>query len=271
MSSADFRKPEDSRSLNLSARDKIFSIGKKVREESNSEALKVKRTGLQKEGSRVVFGVPKPGKKRKFMEVSKHYTADKIEKASDGNDSIKFAKYLMPQASRLWRSTSKVDTKGKRASDSKRRGLKSVKSQNIQARGTVERDGSSLTTVPASNGGESGHGSLPNVKASLTTEENNIGKKNLLEAGPLSASLRTADATAVESSVMPIPSVQSSKMKSSTAVEAEGPKGKVTHATDKSTGIEVKGSEIPAKTVPDAIEPRRSNRRIQPTSRVGSV
>ncbi|XP_010933655.1 protein SWOLLEN 1 isoform X1 [Elaeis guineensis] len=266
MSSADSRKPEDSRSLNLSAKDKIFSIGKNVREECNSDALKVKRTGLQKEGSRVVFGVPKPGKKRKFMEVSKHYTADKIGKASEGNDSIKFAKYLMPQASRLWRSTSKVDTKGKRTSDSKRRGLKSVKSQNIQARGTVERDGSSLTTAPASNGGESGLGSLPNVKAS--NEENNIGKKNLLEAGPLSTGLGTADTTAVESSVMPMPGVPSSKMKSSTAVEAEGVKGKVTHATEKSTGVEVKGSEKPAKIVSDAIEPRRSNRRIQPTSRL---
>ncbi|KAG1362158.1 hypothetical protein COCNU_10G003770 [Cocos nucifera] len=215
MSSADSRKPEDSTSLNLSAKDKIFSIGKNAREESNSDALKVKRTGLQKEGSRVVFGVPKPGKKRKFMEVSKHYTADKIEKTSEGNDSIKFAKYLMPQASRLWRSTSRVDTKGKRAGDSKHRGLKSVKSRNIQARG-----------------------------------------------------LGTADTTAVESSVMPMPGVPSSKMKSSTAVEAEGVKEKVTHATDKSTGIEVKGSENPAKTVSDAIEPRRSNRRIQPTSRL---
>ncbi|XP_008796111.2 uncharacterized protein LOC103711651 isoform X2 [Phoenix dactylifera] len=267
MSSADSRKPEDSRSLNLSAKDKIFSVGKNVRE-SNSDALRVKRTGLQKEGSRVVFGVPKPGKKRKFMEVSKHYTADKTEKASEGNDSIKFAKYLMPQASRLWRSTSKVDAKGKRGSDSKRRGLKSVKSQNVQARGTVERENSSLTTVHASNGGESGLGSLPNVKASFTNEENNIGRKNLLEAGPLSTSLGTADTTAVESSVMPMPGVPSSKVKSSTAVEAEGVKGKVTHATDKSTRIEVKGSENPAKTVPDAIEPRRSNRRIQPTSRL---
>lgn len=111
--SNDSRKPEDSRSLNLSAKDKIFSVGENDREESNSDTLKVKRTGLQKVGSRVVFGVPKPGKKRKFMEVSKHYTLDKTEKASEGNDSIKFAKYLMPQTSRVWRTTTKVDSKGK--------------------------------------------------------------------------------------------------------------------------------------------------------------
>ncbi|XP_008802799.2 uncharacterized protein LOC103716542 isoform X2 [Phoenix dactylifera] len=265
--SDDSRKPEDSRSLNLSAKDKIFSVGKNDREQSNFGALKVKRTGLQKEGSRVVFGVPKPGKKRKFMEVSKHYTADKTEKASEGNDSIKFAKYLMPQTSRVWRTTSKVESKGKRASNSKPKGLKSVKSQNIQARGTAERDSSSITTVSASNGGESGLGSIPNVKASFNNEENNLGKKNLPEAGPSSTSIGTADAAATESSV-PMPGVPSSK-KPSAAVEAGiGGKGKVTPATDKSTGTEFKGSGDPAKIILDATGPRRSNRRIQPTSRL---
>nr|XP_010919597.1 uncharacterized protein LOC105043663 isoform X1 [Elaeis guineensis]XP_010919598.1 uncharacterized protein LOC105043663 isoform X1 [Elaeis guineensis]XP_010919599.1 uncharacterized protein LOC105043663 isoform X1 [Elaeis guineensis]XP_029119970.1 uncharacterized protein LOC105043663 isoform X1 [Elaeis guineensis] len=265
--SNDSRKPEDSRSLNLSAKDKVFSVGKNDKEENNSDALKVKRTGLQKVGSRVVFGVPKPGKKRKFMEVSKHYTVDKTEKASEGNDSIKFAKYLMPQTSRVWRTTTKVDSKGKRASNSKPKGLKSVKSQIIQRRGAAEGDSSSVTTMPASNGGESGHGSIPNVKASFNNEENNLGKKNLPEAGSLSASIGTADAAVSESSV-PVPGVPLSK-KSSAAVEASiGGKRKVTPATDKLTGTEFKVSGYPAKIIPDATGPRRSNRRIQPTSRL---
>lgn len=201
------------------------------------------------------------------MEVSKHYTADKTEKASEGNDSIKFAKYLMPQTSRVWRTTTKVDSKGKRASNSKPKGLKSVKSQIIQRRGTAERDSSSVTTVPASNGGESGLGSVPNVKASFNNEENNLGKKNLPEAGSLSTSIGTADVAVTESSV-PMPRVPSSK-KSSAAVESGiGGKGKVASATDKLTGTEFKGSGDPAKIIPDATGPRRSNRRIQPTSRL---
>ncbi|KAJ6813983.1 uncharacterized protein M6B38_139605 [Iris pallida] len=120
----DLRNPEESRPLNLSAKDRIFSVGRIVREQGISDAL-VKRKGLQKERSRVIFGVPKPGKKRKFMEVSKHYVTDnKTNKASKGNESLKFAKYLMPQQSGLWKYTSKVEPKGKQAGESdKPRGL----------------------------------------------------------------------------------------------------------------------------------------------------
>ncbi|KAL4565659.1 hypothetical protein LXL04_029762 [Taraxacum kok-saghyz] len=45
------------------------------------------RGGLQKERSRVVFGVPKPGKKQKFMDVSRHYVGDGSNKNSNNTNN----------------------------------------------------------------------------------------------------------------------------------------------------------------------------------------
>ncbi|KAL1087724.1 hypothetical protein V6Z11_D08G202600 [Gossypium hirsutum] len=61
-------KPGDMRLLDLSDNEKIFNIGRSTRDENKPDSLKMVRTGLKKEGSRE--------KKRKFMEVSKHYVAD---------------------------------------------------------------------------------------------------------------------------------------------------------------------------------------------------
>ncbi|KAK4744613.1 hypothetical protein SAY87_010925 [Trapa incisa] len=59
---------------------------------------KTRRAGLRKHDARVVFGVPKPGKKQKFMEVSKHYVDNKNNKIDDMiNDSAKLANYLAPR------------------------------------------------------------------------------------------------------------------------------------------------------------------------------
>nr|CAB3495275.1 unnamed protein product [Digitaria exilis] len=60
--------PEEPKPLALSQRDMVFNIGKSV-VENRSDALAFKRPGLQKEGSKVVYGVPKHGKKKKFMEL----------------------------------------------------------------------------------------------------------------------------------------------------------------------------------------------------------
>ncbi|XP_077236514.1 protein SWOLLEN 1-like isoform X2 [Tasmannia lanceolata] len=191
------RKTEKSWSRMLSAEDKIFNAGKNAREQNKSDPLKVNRTDMQKEGSRVIFGVPKPGKKPKFMEVSKQYVAERTDKISEGTDSIKFAKYLIPQASRGSKNTSKVDLKGKRAADSRLKVLKSG-------------DDGLVSDVPSS--------------------------KNI----------------------------------SSSAIEL-GTKGKLASAGEKTAKDEEKGSSVndhKGKPVPDSIEPRRSHRRIQPTSRL---
>ncbi|XP_077235410.1 G2484-1 protein isoform X3 [Tasmannia lanceolata] len=241
---------EDSWSHMLSAKDKIFSIGKNVREQNNSDPLKVKRTGLQKEGSRVIFGVPKPGKKRKFMEVSKQYVAERTVKVSEGSDSIKFAKYLIPQASRGWKNTSKVDSKGKQAAELKPKVLRSGKAQNVQSKAISEKGSSSISIVSVSN------------------EENNVQKKNLLESN----NLKAADGPVLFSPLEIVSDAPSSKNKSSSAIEAEpGTKGKPASTGEKTVGEEEKGpsfNDHEDKSVSDAIEPRRSNRRIQPTSRL---
>lgn len=241
-------KPEESRSLALSAKEKIFTVGKNIREGNYSDALRTKRTGLQKEGSRVIFGIPKPGKKRKFMEVSKHYVAHMGGQTSEGNDSIKFAKYLIPQGSgsRGWKSTSKVDSKGKRAAESKPKVFKSGKTN----RNLSEKD-SSVVSVP-------NDATMPDqlwsAKASDGHDENMLG----------SGSHNIHKAT------------EGSTLFSSLALAPDAPfskKGKFVPSVEKLSRNEEKDAahnDNPGKSLLDAVEPRRSNRRIQPTSRVNS-
>lgn len=237
-------------------------MGKNVRKEDSTGALGVKRTGLQKEGSRVVFGVPRPGKKRKFMEVSKHYVADKADKTDEANNPIKFAKYLMPQTSRGW-GASKVDPKGKRSSEPKPRVVKSVKSQNSQGRISGEKENSSVTTMSASNVGDSAFGS------SFSNQGSNLEKKSALDLGSSRNSAKTTDGSLVDSNVEPSVGHPASKKKPSTPSEPEiGGGGKLTSAVETSTVNEHKAFENFGRTNLDAIQPRRSNRRIQPTSRV---
>ena len=114
-------KPDEMTLLNLAENDKVFNIGKSSKNENKFDAHRMVRTGLQKEGSKVIFGVPKPGKKRKFMEVSKHYVAHENSKIGDRNDSVKLTNFLMPPSSgpRGWKNSSKNDAKEKHGADSK--------------------------------------------------------------------------------------------------------------------------------------------------------
>ncbi|XP_009400640.2 uncharacterized protein LOC103984704 isoform X2 [Musa acuminata AAA Group] len=253
----DSRKLEESGPPNLSERYETFAVGKNLGEDKNANALKVRRAGLQKDGSKVVFGVPKPGKKRKFMEVSKHYNTDKPEKSTERSDSIKFAKYLMPQASQLWRNTSKVDVKGRRVTNLNTRAPKALRSQNVQASSTMETD-KPVTAMSVLNGGES----------SLVTTSSNEEKHSSMETGSFPHVLEKVDTAVIESSVQSVPGIPSSKKKSTTVVAEMEEKRRVLSAVDKFSRSEVKDSENPGTRSADVIEPRRSNRRIQPTSRL---
>ncbi|XP_039121948.1 uncharacterized protein LOC120258555 isoform X2 [Dioscorea cayenensis subsp. rotundata] len=229
------KKPEEP--LILSANERTFSVGKNVREANNPGTLKSRQTVLQKERSRVVFGVPKPGKKRKFMEVSKHYVADKTDKISEGNNSVKFAKYLMPQASRSLRNTSKVDPRGKQAVGSKPKWPRPIKSQATQTKSAAEKDNSSVSNASASSCAESGPGAFSKPGVSANDEECQLERQNMLEVG----STRTLDLHV---------------------------KQKITAVVEKSITSEAKGLEHPGKVMTEASELRRSNRRFQPTSRL---
>ncbi|KMZ59723.1 hypothetical protein ZOSMA_65G00550 [Zostera marina] len=93
------RKTHEFAPLPLSSKDKVFNFGKSA---MDSERV-IKRIGLQKEGSRVVFGIPKPRKKRKFMDVGKQCVVDNTEKKREASVSVKFGKY--PMSSTGWKNT----------------------------------------------------------------------------------------------------------------------------------------------------------------------
>jgi len=117
-------KSDETTLLNLTENDKVFNIGKNSKNQNKQDAQRTMRNGLQKE-SKVIFGLPKPGKKRKFMEVSKHYVAHESSKANDTSDSVKLANFLMPPSSgsRGWKNGSKekhgADSKGKTSKSGK--------------------------------------------------------------------------------------------------------------------------------------------------------
>ncbi|XP_042506028.1 uncharacterized protein LOC122082490 [Macadamia integrifolia] len=261
-------KTGDSKLLALSEKEKVFTVGKNTREGNGSDALRTKRTGLQMEGSRVIFGVPKPGKKRKFMEVSKHYISGAGGQSSEGNDSIKIAKYLMPQGSgRGWKNTSKADPKGKRVTESKPKMLKSGRTiKNLSG-----KDSSSTSVVSASDyGAVTDH--LTNAKASNGQDECISEKKSLLEFGSFQGTHKTTEGPNLFSSLAHASDAPLSKKKSSAVehVQRVG-KGKKAPSGEKLTKNGEKDAihnNNSGKPTPDTVEPRRSNRRIQPTSRL---
>lgn len=250
----DLKRPEGS-SLILSEKDRIFSVGKVSIEDKNSNLLKMKRTGPQKEGSRVVIGVPKPGKRRKFMEVSKHYVADRAPKISEGTDSIKFTKYLMPQGSRGLKNTSKVDHKGKAAVDLKPKVLKSGKAHIVQGKSLPEKDNSSVSVVSTSSQDTS-----LNTKASSLHHEKS--KNNLIDASSFPNTVKAAEAPVLFPSLGLTSDVRSSMKKPSSKGKRVLPGEQLSREEEKSSDDNLGRANL------DPVEPRRSNRRIQPTSRV---
>ncbi|KAF6171182.1 hypothetical protein GIB67_037702, partial [Kingdonia uniflora] len=113
-------KLEPSQPLTLSAKERVFSAGQNDKDKF-FDAPQTNRTGLVKEASGVVFGIPKPGKKRKLMDVSTQSVVGRSGPASEGNDSVKFTKHLVPQGSapRGWKTASKSVSKGKQVTQLK--------------------------------------------------------------------------------------------------------------------------------------------------------
>ncbi|XP_058225361.1 uncharacterized protein LOC131334393 isoform X2 [Rhododendron vialii] len=256
-------KPEESRLLPLSANEKVFNVGKNIEDQNKPGALRTLRTGLQKEGSRVVFGVPKPGKKRKFMEVSKHYVAERSSKTNESNDSVKFAKYLMPQGSgpRGWKNT-KIISKEKQATESKTKVLKSGKSLSVFGRTLPQKD-----KVSAQNDGPAMDHM---IKDSGITDENVSRKQRLVEFGAFSKPEGSAEGPALFSSLAPSSDAPSKKTSTSNTRSERGNGGKLAHSSGKLAKGEVDKLDYgnPGKSISETAEPRRSNRRIQPTSRL---
>ncbi|XP_054823292.1 uncharacterized protein LOC129321529 [Prosopis cineraria] len=251
---------DELRLLDLTENQKVFNIGKASKNEHKPDTHRTARTGLQKEGSRVIFGVPKPGKKRKFMEVSKHYVADRSNKINDGNDSVKLANFLMPQVpgSRGWKSNSKNDAKEKRGANPKYKTSKPEKSHIILDRSIPPQDNILANAFSQSNDTE-------RIK-DANHFKNASDNRTQLETASYSSVDGVAEGPILFSSLPTSVDAPSSKKTSTSRAS----KGKLAPAGGKLDQIEeekVLNSDS-VKSTSEIIEPRRSNRRIQPTSRL---
>ncbi|KAL3331111.1 hypothetical protein AABB24_034754 [Solanum stoloniferum] len=237
--------------LPLSVTEKTFNIGNN-KDDSKPNTLRTMRSGLHKEGSKV-FGVPKPGKKRKFMEVSKHYVSDRATKsnAAPAHGSAKFTKFLMPQATGGgWKTNSRTDLKEKQQTIEARRKLPKPSKPPSSARTLKDN---SITSTGDASGADHTVGDIIE-DAKHEAQQPNVGNfvSNAEEGaeGPLK----------FRSEALPtnIP-----KKASTSSNRGEGMKKRIPISNLKSSKIEVKD-----KMIPEVSEPRRSNRKIQPTSRL---
>ncbi|OEL38203.1 hypothetical protein BAE44_0000778 [Dichanthelium oligosanthes] len=259
------KKPEELKPLALSQRDMVFNIGKSA-VENKSDSLAVKRPGLQKEGSKVVYGVPKHGKKKKFMEVSKHYDAGQSDKISEGNASNRFAKHSMPQLPRLRENTSKVDhNRGRRVGEMRSRLSKPTKSQNVAANSVPDKDSLSMS-VPNSGVSERTFTLAGSTTSTSNTEKPTVEKNNSV----LGTGLRTeipsvSEMQAASTAPTSKQNVSTNNRAKRKYVPSAGNMNRGTLRTSEKTSSD---SGEPQRTSSDSAEPRRSNRRIQPTSRL---
>lgn len=217
--------------LPLSANEKVFNIGS-TREENKPNTGRTIRHGLEKEGPRgVIIGVPKPGKKRKFMEVSKHYVSDRTAKTNVPSDSMKLAKWGV-------RNTSNLDFKEKQLADSSkpRTTLKSGKPPSIPSRTFLRKD-NSTSSRPTEH----------SAKGSISNDENESSDVGEGSEGTMVFS----------SQVLP-----RRKAARNTRPERLN-QGKLAPVRGK-----LAKDEAAENFTSQVAEPRRSNRRIQPTSRV---
>ncbi|XP_031503365.1 uncharacterized protein LOC116266338 [Nymphaea colorata] len=245
--------PQELTELGLASKD-TFCLGRSTAENNELASGRITRTGLQKQGSRVVFGVPKPGKKRKFMDVSKHYGAEQVGKVGDTNNMAKFSRYLMPQKTSGGTSASKDDPKGGRTTNTRSKDVLG-KLQGGQSKSRSRKVIQSVSCLPPSSG------SIETDQLSgqpCLTHEGNPEKQNRAEI--------VSDIPKAPNTSRPFSSIGRDLLphgkKVPSAVDSRvAPKVKVAAAAERSSSGE-------GKLVPDLAEPRRSNRRIQPTSRL---
>lgn len=235
--------------LPLSVTEKTFNIGSK-KDDSKPNTIRTMRSGLHKEGSKV-FGVPKPGNKRKFMEVSKHYVSDKATKSNAAHGSAKFTKFLMPQATGTggWKTNSRTDLKEKQMIEARRKLPKPSKPPS-SARNLKDN---SITSSGDASGADHSVGDAMEYDKHEAQQPNVVNVVSNAEEG-------SEGPVKFRSEALPtnIP-----KKASTSSNRGEGIKKKVPVSSLKSSKIEVKD-----KMIPEVNEPRRSNRKIQPTSRL---
>ncbi|KAK8520822.1 hypothetical protein V6N12_004749 [Hibiscus sabdariffa] len=259
--------PDDTRLLDLSASEEAFNIGKSTKDESKTDSLRMIRTGLKKKGSGVVFGVPKPGKKQKFMEVSKHYVAGQSSKTCETSDPAKFTKYLMPRGSEPRGTKNKIEPKEKRMAISKPKILNPGKLPSVSSRSIPQKD--QLPNTMVSEPGSVVASDVSKSEDSKSHAENISGKPNMMEFRSFSSSDGAAEGPVLFSSMAFSLDAPPKKASASNAKSERINKGKLAPPARKLAKTEEKiFNGKSTKVSADVVEPRRSNRRIQPTSRL---
>ncbi|CAL4940592.1 unnamed protein product [Urochloa decumbens] len=259
------KKPEELNPLALSQQDMVFNIGKSV-VDNKSDALAFKRPGLQKEGSKVVYGVPKHGKKKKFMEVSKHYDAGQRDKISEVNASSRLVKHSMPELPRPRENTSKVDhNRGRRVGEMRSRLPKPTKSQNVAANSVPDKDSLPMS-VQNSGVSESTFGFAGRTTSTINIEKPTVEKND----SALGMGLRTEVPSVSEmQAASTVPTSKQNVSSNNRAKRKYVPTvGNVNRSIARTSGKVTSDSGEPQRISSDSAEPRRSNRRIQPTSRL---
>ncbi|XP_076941187.1 uncharacterized protein LOC143610660 [Bidens hawaiensis] len=203
----------------LSSQETRFNVGKNTTPTSNLPTI-------HKDKARVVFGVPKPGKKQKFMAVSTQYVDDRTNKnitTSSSNSLLKFPKSYGARVT-------KTDAVENQVAETKSR-LKPRKPPVPWFRTVTNRD-------PEPTDADS--------------VENSSTRKNQTQVGPSSNKRKE-----------PLRGPPAKKGFTFTSKPKSDPPYKGRKLPPPPPKIEVKN-----KSDSQVDEPRRSNRRIQPTSRL---
>ncbi|XP_031393869.1 uncharacterized protein LOC116205406 isoform X1 [Punica granatum] len=258
----DSDKTDGSKLLDLSVKEKVFNIGKSNKDEGKPDPPRTIRSGLRKQGPGVIFGVPKPGKKRKFMEVSKHYVEDQSNNKAEVSDSVKLANYLMPRGSgpRGLKNAPRTDVrgkeKGKEDTESKTKVPATVRSRGLSGRTVSQRNGSKISVSAP------GDTSVTDRGGKIKDPSGHVGKHNSMGAGSFSSSEAATGGSFSFSSQAPSDVTTSRKISApkSDSMNKEKPAS--------TSGRLARIEEDKSVNSNSEAEPRRSNRRIQPTSRL---
>lgn len=267
------RKTQELNAVMSFSKDKFLTAGKSLTDDGSSAGPKVNQMGLQTEGSKVVFGIPRHAKKRKFMDVSKHYVADTMARnIPDGKSSGKIDipnKAPVFNSHSGWRANNKAeDKKSKKPMISRPKDPKLGKDQDVQSKTKPEKDKSlfaNLTKdIPAQDFGFSAIPKPGSRRVGLGGNAPGTQKSGEIPHLPVS-----------KETMIRRPS-PSTKVKNIAVEPEQGSKAKPSSASDSSSLNVEKGTlpqevtkdKVAGKTTADIMEPRRSNRRIQPTSRL---
>uniref|UniRef100_A0A7N0VI32 Agenet domain-containing protein n=1 Tax=Kalanchoe fedtschenkoi TaxID=63787 RepID=A0A7N0VI32_KALFE len=256
---------DHSRLMGLSEDEKTFNVGKSTRDEGKVNAQRMVRTGLQKEGSKIIFGVPKPGKKKKFMDVSKHFDAGAKAKVIESNEPQKTSRLPISRGPHGWKnSNSRTEPQQKMVSKFRPKVLKSAKPLSASSKSSIIQK-----VTPATSGAAS---QIDEDRAKVHTAGDGSASVTERQAEPESCSDADGaiDGSILISSLARPPGHPSSKKPALVNMRSEtsGVKHGLSHAKIDDVEVEKILSGATHKKDPNGAEPRRSNRRIQPTSRL---